>query len=212
MSAGGPPTLEALVDRLGQLPGIGRRSAERLAFWLLRASSDEALGLAEAIRAVKEDLVSCRVCGHLGESDLCAICSDSRRDAGVILVVEEIKDLVRFESAGLHQGVYHVLGGAMDPLSGVGPEHLGVDGLIRRCRDATCNLRGEPVREVVLGLNPTLDGDTTALHLAKQIEPFDIRVTRLARGLPSGGTLEQASVSVLADAMDDRRPLGGEAP
>ena len=92
MSAGGPPTLEALVDRLGQLPGIGRRSAERLAFWLLRASSDEALGLAEAIRAVKEDLVSCRVCGHLGESDLCAICSDSRRDAGVILVVEEIKD------------------------------------------------------------------------------------------------------------------------
>ena len=97
----------------------------------------------------------------------------------------------------------------MDPLSGVGPEHLGVDGLIRRCRDARLNLREEPVREVVLGLNPTLDGDTTALHLAGQIETFGIRVTRLARGLPSGGTLEQASVSVLADAMDDRRPLGG---
>ena len=100
----------------------------------------------------------------------------------------------------------------MDPLSGVGPEHLGVEGLIHRCRDATCNVRKEPVREVVLGLNPTLDGDTTALHLANQIEPFDIRVTRLARGLPSGGTLEQAIFSVFADAMDDRRPLGGETP
>ena len=163
--------MEALVDRLGQLPGIGRRSAERLAFWLLRASSDEALGLAEAIRAVKEDLVSCRVCGHLGESDLCAICSDPRRDAGVILVVEEIKDLVRFESAGLHQGVYHVLGGD-GPLSGVGPEHLGVEGLIRRCRDATCNVRKEPVREVVLGLNPTLDGDTTAASFGQSNRTF----------------------------------------
>ena len=209
MSGGGPPTLEVLVERLGQLPGIGRRSAERLAFWLLRASSDEALGLAEAIRSVKEDLVSCRICGHLGESDLCSICTDERRDAGLILVVEEIKDLVRFEAAGLHRGVYHVLGGAMDPLSGVGPEHLGIDGLIRRCRDPKNNLRAEPVREVVLGLNPTLDGDTTALHLAAQMEPFGVQVTRLARGLPSGGTLEQASVSVLADAMDERRPLGG---
>ena len=126
-------------------------------------------------------------------------------------MVEEIKDLVRFESAGLHQGVYHVLGGAMDPLSGVGPEHLGVDALIRRCRDPKSNLREEPVREVVLGLNPTLDGDTTALHLANQMEPLGICVTRLARGLPSGGTLEQASVSVLADAMDDRRPIGGDS-
>ena len=110
---------------------------------------------------------------------------------------------------GFIKGCTTSWGGAMDPLSGVGPEHLGVEGLIRRCRDATCNVRKEPVREVVLGLNPTLDGDTTALHLANQIEPFDIRVTRLARGLPSGGTLEQASVSVLADAMDDRRPLSG---
>ena len=189
------------------MPGIGRRSAERLAFHVLKSSREEAMGLSDAIRRVKESVRHCSVCWNLADDDPCPICRDERRDASVVLVVEQPRDLISLEQTGMHGGVYHVLLGRLDPLDGVGPEGLTVDDLLARLRDPARNARGVAVAEVVLGLNPDMEGDTTALHVAEEARKMGIRTTRLARGLPSGSQIEYASRAVLADAITERRPL-----
>ncbi len=205
--SGYPEPVERLVAAFAKLPGVGRRSAERLAFWVLTAAPDEALELARAVEAVKKDVRHCSVCFNLTDADPCAICSDTRRDRGVVLVIEQPRDLIALEQTGLHRGVYHVLLGRLSPLEGIGPEELTVGRLLGRVEDPSKNSGGEPVREVVLGLNPTLEGDGTALFLSEELSRRGVSVTRLARGLPAGGTLEQASKAVLADALAGRQPV-----
>ena len=202
-----PESVSNLIDEFARLPGIGRRSAERLAFFVLKSSSDEALGLARSIARVKESVRHCSVCWNLADVDPCPICSDPKRDASVVLVVEQPRDLISLEQTGMHAGVSHVLLGRLDPLDGVGPDGLTVDDLIARLRDPARNARAVPVREIVLGLNPDMEGDTTALHVAEEAKRLGIRTTRLARGLPSGSQIEYASRAVLADAITERRPL-----
>jgi len=202
-----PESVSNLIDEFARLPGIGRRSAERLAFFVLKSSSDEALGLARAIARVKESVRHCSICWNLADVDPCPICSDPERDASVVLVVEQPRDLISLEQTGMHAGVYHVLLGRLDPLDGVGPDGLTVDDLITRLRTPERNARGIPVREIVLGLNPDMEGDTTSLHVAEEARRLGISTTRLARGLPSGSQIEYASRAVLADAITERRPI-----
>jgi len=191
-------TIEQLIERLGKLPGIGARSAERLAFYLLKAGQEEALALAEAIRAVKLNVHPCKVCYNLAEGDLCSVCSDARRDHAVICVVEQPKDLLALEATGVFRGVYHVLMGHIAPLEGVDPEDLTIDALVER-------VRAGGIREIILATNPDVAGDGTALHISSLLAPMGVKVTRLARGLPSGGQIEYSNKGVLSDAITDRR-------
>jgi len=197
---GGSAILARLIEQLRKLPGIGPRSAERIAFHLLKLDRDEALALADAIRAVKEDLRACRECFNLAENELCHICSDHRRDRSQIVVVEQPKDVLSLEATGLVSGVYHVLMGHIAPLEGVGPEDLTIAALIERAR------RGG-VREVVLATNPTAEGDATALHIANLLAGTGVTVTRLARGLAPGSHLEYANRAMLEEAFRGRQHL-----
>jgi recombination protein RecR len=201
--AGFPEPLQHLIDELRKLPGIGTRSAERLALYLLKAGDEEALGLAKAIEAVKVVLRPCRECLGFAEDALCEICSDPHRDRGTIMVVESPKDLVAFERTGRYRGVYHVLLGHVSPHEGVSPGHLGLDRLVERARS------GE-VREIILATNPDAEGDGTALVLARALEDTGVPVTRLARGLPSGWTIEYAGTEILSDALEGRRAQPAE--
>ncbi len=196
----GNSAFERLTDRLSRLPGIGRRSAQRIAFYLLKASQEEAEQLAQAVLAFKRDLKVCGACGHVTESDPCPICDDPQRDPGQVLVVEQPSDVASLEQTGVYRGVYHVLMGRLAPLEGVGPGELNIDRLIGR-------VRGGRVREVILGTNPTLEGDGTALYLAQQLETMGVKLTRLARGIPTGSQLAGASKAVLSDAIQSRRAM-----
>jgi len=195
-----PAALERLIDHLARLPGLGRRSAQRIAFYLLKQPPDAALELAAAIRDFKKDLKVCAQCGNVAETDPCPICRDPERDHAMLLVVEQPSDVASFEAVGAYRGLYHVLMGRLAPLEGVGPGELNVQQLIDRVG------HGE-VREVILGTNPTFEGDGTALYLAEQLEKIGVNVTRLARGLPSGASVETASKAVLADAIEGRRKM-----
>lgn len=194
---------ERLTDRFARLPGIGRRSAERIAFYLLKSSAEEARELADAITAFKHDLKACSECGNVTESDPCPICADPDRDPTQVLVVEQPSDVASLEQTGVYRGVYHVLMGRLAPLEGVGPGELNIDRLVKR-------VRGGKVREVILGTNPTLEGDGTALYLSEQIEALGVRLTRLARGIPTGTRLAGASKAVLSDAIQSRQRMGDE--
>jgi len=187
-----------LLEELVKLPGIGPKSAERIAHFLLSGDSEHAVSLSEALRAVAEKVHPCRECFNLTDRDLCPVCSDPRRDAGVICVVETPRDVTSFERAGNFRGLYHVLGGKLAPLDGVGPERLRFHPLLERVR------RGG-VREVILATSPTLEGDGTALFASNLLAGSGVNVTRLARGLPSGASLELANAQMLADALDGRR-------
>lgn len=193
-------TIERLMAALGNLPGIGARTAERLAFHLLKAPDAEAFALAEAIRDVKTRIHPCSRCYNLAEEELCPVCSDPRRDAGVICVVEQPKDLLAIESTGSYRGVYHVLMGAIAPLDGVEAEDLTLEALLARVQVGG-------VREVILATNPTVAGDGTALHVVDLLAPTGVKVTRLARGLPAGGQIEYASTTILSDAINERREV-----
>jgi len=193
------PVVENLVAQLSRLPGIGTRTAQRLTFHLLRVPKDEALALAEAIREVKERIGFCRQCGNLTESELCAICSDSRRDRSLVCVVEQPADLLSVERTHEYRGVYHVLGGALSPLDGVEPQHLRIDELVRR-------VERDGVEEVVLATNPNMTGEATAAYLADRLRGRT-RVTRLASGLPVGGDLEYADEVTLGRALTGRREM-----
>ncbi len=210
-SSGGNSAYPAAVDRLieefARLPGIGRRSAERLAFFILKSRKPDALRLAQAIADVKEQVGRCSVCHHLAEQDPCSLCADDRRDRAIVLVVEQPKDLIALEQTGMFGGVYHVLMGSLNPLDGIGPTDLTVTELLTRIERPEKNAGGVPIKEVILGLNPTLEGDGTALYLADEIKARGVRVSRLARGLPSGSQLEYASKAVLADAISGRQSM-----
>jgi recombination protein RecR len=202
-----PAAVERLITEFSRLPGIGRRSAERLAFHILKSDPPSALALAQAVRDVKETVKHCSVCYNLTDSDPCTICDDQGRDRGLVLVVEQPKDLIALEQTGMYRGLYHVLMGRISPLEGVKPEDLTIPDLLRRAEDPSRNPGGVTIREVVLGLNPTVEGDGTALYLAEQLRPRGIKVSRLARGLPTGGSLEYANKAVLADAIQGRQSL-----
>ena len=189
-----------LLDALTRLPGIGPKSAERIAHFLLGGDRAAAVELAEALREVVEKVRPCRECFNLSEGDLCPVCRDPRRDGGLICVVEAPRDVALFERAGNFRGLYHVLGGRLDPLNGVGPDRLTLDALARRVR------RGG-VREVVLATSPTLEGDGTALFAGNLLAGTGVTVTKLARGIPAGSSLELANPQMLADAMDGRRTV-----
>lgn len=206
--SGYPEPVERLIESFERLPGIGRRTATRLAFHVLKGSRDEARSFSRAIEDTKERVACCSICYQLTEADPCVICGDARRDASTILVVEQPRDLMSIEATGIYTGVYHVLTGRIDPLAGVEPTDLTVGSLFDRIEDASRNCRGVEIREVILGLNPTLEGDSTSLYLAEELARRGIRTSRLARGLPSGTQLEYASAAVLADAIEGRQSLG----
>lgn len=193
------PAVDNLVAQLTRLPGVGSRTAQRLAFHLLQVPKQEALALAEAIAEVKERVRFCRACGHLTEEELCAICLDPRRDRTAICVVEQPVDVVSLERTAEYRGLYHVLGGALSPLDGVEPEHLRIDELLHR-------VEREGVREVVLATNPNTTGEATAAYLADRLRGR-VRVTRLASGLPVGGDLEYADEVTLGRALAGRREM-----
>ncbi len=193
------PVLENLVAQLTRLPGVGTRTAHRLAFHLLRVPKEEALALADAIREAKERIGFCRECGNLTEEELCPICQDQRRDRTVICVVEQPADLVSLERTREYRGLYHVLGGALSPIDGVEPAHLRIDELLRR-------VERDGVEEVVLATNPTLTGEATATFIADRLRGR-ARVTRLASGLPVGSDLEYADEVTLGRALSGRRDM-----
>jgi recombination protein RecR len=194
--------VDRLITALGRLPGIGARSAERLAHHLLKCPPEEALELAEAIRAAKEQIRHCQVCFHLTEADqpICAICRDPKRDHSIVCVVEQSRDLIALEKARAFHGVYHVLLGRLAPLSGMGPEQLTIEALAARIGAGT-------IRELIMATNPNLEGDGTALLIADRLGGSGVRITRLARGLASGSTLEFANRDMLADALTGRQPF-----
>jgi recombination protein RecR len=192
--------LELLIAELEKLPSIGLKSAQRLALHLLRVPKEDALRLAEAIRAVRERVGFCSTCGNFSETDPCALCSDPRRDTKVLCVVEQPVDVLAFERTGQFTGRYHVLGGALSPLEGTSPEQL-------RIRELLSRLRGGEVKEVILATNPNVNGEATALYLSRLLSPLGVRVTRIARGVPMGSDLEYSDQVTLARALEGRRDV-----
>jgi recombination protein RecR len=215
-----PAAVERLIGELARLPGIGRRTAERLAFHILKSEREVALGLSRAVADVKETVRNCAICFNLtdapapgagggegGERAVCPICADASRERSLVLVVEQPKDLIALEQTGMFRGVYHVLLGHISPLDNISADDLTAPDLIARAEDPSKNPGGVQLREVVLGLNPTLEGDGTALYLAEELKKRGVRVSRLARGLPTGGQLEYANKAVLADAVQHRQSM-----
>lgn len=193
--------IDELTGELARLPGIGRKTANRLAFHLLKAPPEEPQRLARAILAVRERVRACERCGNLSEQNPCAICRSSRRDTATLCVVEEASDIVAIERTGEYRGLYHVLGGRLSPLDGIGPAELNLDSLLRRLG------QGSEVREVVIATNPSVEGEATAIYLHGLIAPLGPLVTRIARGLPVGGDLEYADGVTIAEALHGRREL-----
>jgi recombination protein RecR len=193
--------IERLTDEFARLPGIGRKTALRLTYHVLRTPPQEAHRLADAIIAASERVHACSVCGSYTEASPCSLCSSPRRDRSIICVVEEGSDIAPIENTGEFRGLYHVLGGRLSPLDGIGPAELNIESLLARVREA------EPVREVLLATNPSVEGEATALYLHRLIAPLGIRVTRIARGLPVGGDLEYADGVTIAEALQFRREL-----
>ena len=194
------PALQKLLDELERLPGIGSKSAQRIAYWMMNTDSATVLRLAEAIAEVKSTVHFCTRCFNYAEGELCEICQSDKRDSTVICVVAEPRDIAAIERTGAFSGVYHVLGGELAPMEGIGPDELHIAELMRR-------LASEDVREIILATNPNVEGELTATYLAKLIKPLEIRVTRLASGLPVGGDLEYADEITLGRAIEARREL-----
>ncbi len=193
--------IQQLVDELGRLPGVGPKSAQRIAFHLLKVSKEDALRLAGAIVDAKERVQFCGRCFNFAEGELCEICRDERRDANLICVVEEPRDIVAVERTGEFRGRYHVLGGAISPIEGIGPEQL-------RIRELLARLEPEGITEAILCTNPNLEGEATAMYLARLLRPLGLTVTRIASGLPVGGDLEYADELTLGRALEGRREIG----
>jgi len=189
-------SVENLINLLARLPGIGRKSAGRLAFYILKSSREEAAALAEAITNVKEKVGFCSICFNLSENDPCYICSDPNRKTDTICVVEEASDIIALEKAEGYNGLYHILGGRISPLDGVGPDDLKIEELLQRI--------SEDVKEVIVATNPNVEGEATALHLAKLLKPTGVKISRIARGLPVGSDLEYADGMTITRALDAR--------
>ena len=187
-----------VIEELSKLPGIGRKSAERLTYHLLRVPKEEAVALADAIRGVRENVRYCKTCFHLAEGELCEICLDPRREANRLCVVEQPRDLMALEQSGVYRGLYHVLLGRIAPLEGVGPDQLTIESLVQRVHE------GE-FTEVIFATNPTTEGDGTSLYISNVLSEYDVEVTRLARGVTAGSVLEYTNKEILADAMTGRQ-------
>ena len=196
-----PAALAALIEHLVRLPGVGPKTAQRLAFHLLKAPREDAAALAEALVALRDRTRLCQRCFNLCEAELCGICLDARRDGSLLCVVEEINDLLAIEKTREFRGLFHVLGGSLSPLDGRGPEQI-------RARELQARLESSDVREVILATNPNVEGEATALYLLRVLKPFPVKVTRIARGLPMGGDLEYADEATLARALEGRREIG----
>lgn len=190
----------ALIEEFSKLPGVGVKTAQRLTFFVLRSPTDQARRLAEAIMRVKESIIYCSRCFNITESDPCMICSNPSRDQDVICVVEEPLDVLALEKTGVYKGLYHVLHGAISPVEGVGPKDLRIDELLQRVSSGA-------VREIILATNPNFEGEYTANYILKELKPFNVRVTGLARGLPNGGDLEYADEGTLGRALEGRRDM-----
>jgi recombination protein RecR len=195
--------VQSLVDELGRLPGIGPKSAQRIAFYLLKAAPEDAKRLAQAVVEAKERVSWCRRCFNFAEGELCVYCRDERRDSTVLCVVEEPRDIVAVERTQEYRGRYHVLLGAISPIEGVGPEQLKIKELLARVND-------EGVQEVILATNPNIEGEATAMYLARLLKPLGLRVTRIASGLPVGGDLEYADEVTLGRALEGRREVDAQ--
>ncbi len=195
-----PPSVSRLIDAFSRLPGIGPKTAARLTFYLFRAPDELAIGLSDALRDLKEKTTLCERCFNITEKSPCPICSDPGRDQSTVCVVEDPMDLLAIERTGAYHGLYHVLHGVISPVDGIGPDDLKIRELLGR-------LHSEPVKEVILATNPTMEGEATAMYIARQVLPLGIKVTRLARGLPVGGDLEYADGVTLARAMEDRQKV-----
>jgi recombination protein RecR len=194
------PPVARLIEALHKLPGIGPKSAQRLTYYLLRVPEAEARSLAQAIVELKEKTTLCSTCQNVTEADPCVVCSDEQRDRSTICVVEEPLDILAVERSGGFHGLYHVLHGVLSPVEGVGPEHLKLDQLVARVRDGS-------VREVIMATNPNLEGEATAMYISRLLAPMGVRVTRLARGLPTGADLEYADDVTLARALEHRQDV-----
>ena len=194
------PAIQTLLDELERLPGVGPKSAQRIAYWILNTDSDTALRLSNAIAEVKDTVHFCPRCFNYAQGEECEICASAKRDTSILCVVEEPRDIPPIERTGVFFGRYHVLGGALSPMDGIGPDQLHIAALMRR-------LAQEEIQEVVLATNPNVEGETTATYLARLIKPLDIKVSRLASGLPVGGDLEYADEVTLGRALEQRRVL-----
>ncbi|MEC9210715.1 MAG: recombination mediator RecR [Actinomycetota bacterium] len=197
------PALQKLIDELGKLPGVGPKSAQRIAFHLIKIPEQDALSLADAIQQAKQKVRFCETCFNMSDEAICEICSDSQRDSSLVCVVEEPRDIVALERTREYKGLYHVLQGAINPIDGIGPEQLKIRELLER-------LKGNTVVEVILCTNPNIEGEATAMYLAKLIEPLGIQVSRIASGLPVGGDLEYADELTLGRALEGRRNISGD--
>ncbi|MED0940676.1 recombination protein RecR [Bacillus mobilis] len=195
-----PEPISKLIDSFMKLPGIGPKTAVRLAFFVLDMKEDDVLGFAKALVNAKRDLVYCSVCGHITDRDPCYICNDSHRDQSVVCVVQEPKDVIAMEKMKEYQGVYHVLRGAISPMEGIGPEDINIPQLLKRLHDET-------VQEVILATNPNIEGEATAMYISRLLKPTGIKVTRIAHGLPVGGDLEYADEVTLSKALEGRREV-----
>ncbi|HUJ32450.1 MAG TPA: recombination mediator RecR [Candidatus Acidoferrum sp.] len=194
------PPITRLIDELKHLPGIGQKTAQRLAFYLLRADRDQALALADAIREAKEKIRECSICNNITDADPCLFCASSSRDKRIICVVEDATNIQAVEKTRQFSGLYHVLGGALSPLQGIGPDQLKIKSLIER-------LKAGVVEEIIIATNPTAEGEATAVYLSKLIKPLGVRVTRIAMGIPVGSDLEYADEVTMMKAMEGRRDL-----
>ena len=195
-----PEPISKLIDSFMKLPGIGPKTAVRLAFFVLDMKEDDVLGFAKARVNAKRDLAYCSVCGHITDRDPCYICNDSHRDQSVVCVVQEPKDVIAMEKMKEYQGVYHVLRGAISPMEGIGPEDINIPQLLKRLHDET-------VQEVILATNPNIEGEATAMYISRLLKPTGIKVTRIAHGLPVGGDLEYADEVTLSKALEGRREV-----
>ncbi|TDX51316.1 recombination mediator RecR [Orenia marismortui] len=191
--------LSQLIGQLSKLPGVGPKTAQRLAFHILEMDQDEAKVLAKSISEIKEKLSYCSICNNLTQNDPCYICSDDRRDKNLICVIEEVKDIIAMEKTGEYKGLYHVLHGAISPIDGVGPEDIKIKELLSRLDDETS--------EVILATDPNVEGEATAMYISKLLKPLGIKVTRIAHGLPVGGDLEYADEVTLSKALEGRREI-----
>jgi len=200
MSGAYTESLNKLIEEFGKLPGVGPKTAERLAFHILKAQPAEAMALAEAIRDVKSKIKRCEICYNLAEQPVCQICSDPRRDKTLICVVEQPKDVISLEKTGACKWVYHVLGGHIAPLEGIEPSDLTIGKLVERVREGN-------VKEVIMATNPNMAGDGTALYISSLLRTTGVKITQLARGLPAGSTIEYASGKILTDAIIGRQQL-----
>ena len=194
------PALQKLIDELGKLPGVGPKSAQRIAFHLIKLPEQDALSLANAIQEAKQKVRFCERCFNMSDEAICEICSDTQRDSSLVCVVEEPRDIVALERTREYKGLYHVLQGAINPIDGVGPEQLKIRELLERLKENT-------LQEVILCTNPNIEGEATAMYLAKLIEPLGIQVSRIASGLPVGGDLEYADELTLGRALEGRRKI-----